>query len=399
MKVLIADKLSPNTVTALKNLGLDVQVQADLTAESLPGAMQDVDILVVRSTKVSSQTIMAAPKLSLIIRAGAGVNTIDVATASGRGIYVANCPGMNNAAVAELAIGLLIAADRRIVEASLALRDGKWRKGEFGKSAGLKGRTLGLLGFGAIGKAVAQAALGLDMKVRAWWRSLTPELAESYGIECASSAMEIASRSDAVSVHLPYSPQTKHIVGAEFLEAMRPGAILVNTSRGELVDTDALLAAIDRKQLRVGVDVFEEEPAGNEAPFEQTALAAAVTGTPHIGASTEQASEAIAADVVRIAREFLETGHPAGVVNLAQKTPATHYLVVRHLNRVGVLASILDGLRNEKINVEEMNNSIFAGGEAACCTLELAGAPSAALVAELRASADILQVVLNSHSA
>src|SRR5512140_2629850 len=152
MKVLIVDKLSAETVTSLQKLGLQVEVRSDLSAETLPGALADVDILVVRSTKVSAAAIQAAPQLSLIIRAGAGVDTIDLAAASARGIYVANCPGKNTAAVAELAIGLLVAADRRIVDATIALRNGAWRKKEFGKARGLAGRTLGILGFGAIGK-------------------------------------------------------------------------------------------------------------------------------------------------------------------------------------------------------------------------------------------------------
>ena len=396
MKVLIVDKLSAETVTALQALKLQVETRSDLNAESLPGALADVSMLVVRSTKVTAAAIQAAPQLSLIIRAGAGVDTIDLAAASARGIYVANCPGKNTAAVAELAIGLLVAADRRVVDATLALRNGAWRKKEFGRARGLAGRTLGILGFGAIGKAVAQRAAGLEMKVIAWSRSLTPQAAEEQDVGWAGSPEELAAAADAVSIHLASAAETKHLVGKRFLDAMKSGAILVNTSRGPLVDTAALRAAIGEKGLRVGLDVFEGEPAGGEADWGDKELAAAVTCTPHIGASTDQAAEAVAAEVVRIVERFLKTGHPVGTVNLCARSPATYRLVVRHFNRVGVLAYILDGLREEGVNVEEMENTVFEGGQAACCSMLLDQLPSAALLASLRENTNILHAMLNA---
>jgi len=395
MNVLIADKLSANAVRGLEELGLNVEVRADLDAASLPDAIGPADILIVRSTKVTTATIQAAPRLSLIIRAGAGVDTIDMTTASERGIYVANCPGKNTAAVAELAIGLLVAADRRIVDATVALRNGAWRKKEFGKARGLAGRTLGILGFGAIGKAVAERAAGLGMKVVVWSRSLTPEAAETQGVDYASSPEELAAVCDAVSVHLALTPDTKHIVGPKFLDSLRPGAVLINTSRGPLVDTAALRAAIAAKGLRVGLDVFENEPAGAEADWTDKELASLVTCTPHVGASTDQATEAVAAEVVRIVELFVRTGRPAGTVNLCAHSPAKYRLVVRHLNRVGVLAHVLHSLRKEGINVEEMENTIFAGAKAACCSTLLDQCPSDTLVDGLRNNDNILQVTLN----
>ena len=395
MNVLILDKLSANAVRGLEELGLNVEVRTDLDAASLPGAIGLADILIVRSTKVTTATIQAATRLSLIIRAGAGVDTIDMTTASERGIYVANCPGKNTAAVAELAIGLLVAADRRIVDATVALRNGAWRKKEFGKARGLAGRTLGILGFGAIGKAVAERAAGLGMKVVVWSRSLTPEAAEAQGVGYASSPKELAAVCDAVSIHLALTPETKHIVGPKFLDALRPGAILINTSRGPLVDTSALRAAIAAKGLRVGLDVFENEPVGAEADWTDKELASLVTCTPHIGASTDQATEAVADEVVRIVELFVRTGRPAGTVNLCDRSPAKFRLMIRHLNRVGVLAYVLHSLREEGINVEEMENTIFAGAKAACCSTLLDQCPSDALVDGLRNNDNILQVTLN----
>jgi len=397
MNVLIVDKLSPEVVGALERLDLQVEVRNDLDAATLPGAVGLADILVVRSTKVTAAAIEAGSQLSLIVRAGAGVDTIDLAAASQRGIYVANCPGKNTAAVAELAIGLLVAADRRIVDATVACRNGAWRKKEFGKARGLAGRTLGILGFGAIGKAVAARAAGLEMKVVAWSRSLTPEAAEAQGVGFAASPLELASAADAVSIHLALAPETKHLVGAQFLDALRPGAILINTSRGPLVDTAALRAAIAAKGLRVGLDVFEGEPAGGEAPWSDKELASLVTCTPHIGASSDQASEAVAAEVVRIIDWFIKTGRPADTVNLCAHSPATFRLIVRHLNCVGVLAFVLDGLREEGINVQEMENTIFEGAAAACCSMLLSKSPSAPLLDALRGHHDILHVTLTAE--
>jgi D-3-phosphoglycerate dehydrogenase len=393
MNVLIADKVSSETTEQLKALGLNVSVQANLSAERLPAAIGDTHILVVRSTQVTAEALAAAPQLALVVRAGAGVNTIDVAEASRRGVYVANCPGKNTAAVAELAIGLLIAADRDLVSASLALRAGKWRKKHFGAARGLKGRTLGILGYGAIGQAVAERAKGLQMRIAAWSRSLTPAAAEAEGVEFAKTPLALAQISDAVSVHLALTGETRRLVDDEFFRALRPGAIFVNTSRGEVVDTAALKRAISERGLRVGLDVFENEPSSGEGAFDDVDLAAAVTATPHIGASTDEASEAIAAEVVQIIEVFLKSGRPPGVVNLCARSPATHQLVVRHFNRVGVLASILDGLREEGVNVEEMENTIFAGANAACCTLHLDQPPSERLVTRLRSDPNILHVL------
>jgi D-3-phosphoglycerate dehydrogenase len=204
----------------------------------------------------------------------------------------------------------------------------------------------------------------------------------------------VAKASDAVSIHLAANAETKHFVDAAFLQAMHDGAILINTSRGDVVDTEALKDAIQSKGLRTGLDVFEHEPGGGTAEFVDTELAGLVTCTPHIGASTEQASEAIAAKVVEIVKAFRETGQPPHVVNLCERTAATHSLVIRHYNRVGVLAGVLDALREEGINVEEMENAIFAGDQAGCCTLQLSQAPSRRLLEQLAKEAHILQVHL-----
>lgn len=393
MRILIADKISTQSIDDLESLGLAVDFQSELTAESLPTAIADANILVVRSTKVTAATIEAAAQLSLIIRAGAGVNTIDLAAASERGVYVANCPGKNTAAVAELAIGLVIAADRRIADATVAMRAGHWKKKAFGAAHGLNGRTLGILGYGAIGRVVATRAAALGMRIVVWSRSMTAERAEADSVERAESPRELAAMSDAISVHLALTDDTRHLIDADFLSALRPGAILINTSRGELVDSAALRDAISEKGLRVGLDVYEDEPSGGEADFEDVALAGSITCTPHIGASTNQASESVAEEVVRIVESFVTTGRPLNTVNLCEHTSATHHLVIRHYNHVGVLASVLDLLRADGINVEEMENTIFDGTKAACCTLSLDSPANDDLLERIRKHQDVLHVM------
>lgn len=392
MKVLIADKVSKDMISEIQKLGGDITYSPDLTAEALPGAIGDAVILVVRSTKVTAETIKAAAHLRLIVRAGAGVNTIALDAASDRGVYVANCPGMNSDAVAELAIGLLIAADRRIPDATAALREGKWLKGEFGKARGLLGRTLGIIGTGQIGLGTAKRAQGLGMKVVAWSRSLTPQRAEALGFAFAADPVELAAQSDAVSVHVAASSQTKRMLGKAFFDAMKPGSIFINTARGDVVDNEALLAAVEAKALRVALDVFDNEPAGSKADFSQADLAKRVVCTPHIGASTDQAEQAIASEAVRIVATFMKTGQVMHAVNLRPPVLDKVHVVVRHYNRVGVLARILTALRDQGINVEEMQDAVFQTGSAACCSLTLDRAPTPETVGRIAADADVIAV-------
>ena len=384
------------TVFALEKLGANITLDPDLTADKLPEAIKDSEILIVRSTKVNAATIEAATSLSLIIRAGAGVNTIDLDCASSRGIHVANTPGKNTHAVAELALGLLIAADRRIVNASQDLQAGKWRKKEYGKAKGLKNRTLGIIGLGSIGKALVKRAQGLEMNVIAWSRSLTEEAAEEMGIGYCDSPEQIAEQSDAISVHLAAKPETSHFIGKDFLNRMKDGAILINTSRGEVVDTTALKSAIKEKQLRVGLDVFENEPAGGDSEFADVELAGLITCTPHIGASTDQAAEAIADGVVQIVESYKQTGKPINAVNVRKHSSASVHLVVRHFNRVGVLVGVLEKIREQGINIEEMENTIFENGKAATCTLLLDKAPSNDMLEKARYNENVIQVTLKA---
>jgi D-3-phosphoglycerate dehydrogenase len=411
MKVLVADKFEASGLDGLRAAGCDVVYEPDLKDAALAAAIgaTAADVLVVRSTKVTA-AMLDAGRLSLIVRAGAGYNTIDVEAASRRGIYVSNCPGRNAVAVAELTMALILSLDRRIPDNVAALRAGRWNKQEFSKARGLHGLTLGLLGIGNIAREVIRRAAGFGLDVVVWSRrfdgverAMTGDEASALGLDeaarqvtiaIAPSPAAVAARADILSVHLSLGSGTRGVVDAAVLGALKPGAYFVNTSRGELVDHAALAAAVRDRGVRAGLDVFANEPAASAAPFSDDLIALAnVYGTHHIGASTDQAQEAIAAETVRIVRSYKETGRVPNVVNLAKRTPATHMLVVRHRDRPGVLAHVFDHLREANLNVQETENIVFEGAEAAVARINLDGKPSPALCGRVKSeNADILDL-------
>src|SRR5947209_11349495 len=216
MLVLIADKFEQSGRDGLQAIGCRISYQPDLKDDALLAAIrkETPDVLVVRSTDVTEAALRAGA-LKLVVRAGAGYNTIDVAAASRRGIYVSNCPGKNSIAVAELAFALILALDRRIADNVIALRRGEWNKKEFSKARGLFGRTLGLIGTGKIGQEMIPRAHAFGMKTVAWSRSLTPERASSLGVERLDTPQAVARAADVVSVHLALKPETRSLVGAD----------------------------------------------------------------------------------------------------------------------------------------------------------------------------------------
>lgn len=399
MKILIADKFEQTGIDGLKAIGCEVISNPELKDDTLAVAIRDTgaDVLVVRSTKVS-EAALDAGRLSLVVRAGAGFNTIDVKAASARGIYVSNCPGKNSVAVAELAFGLILALDRRIADNVAELRAGKWNKKEFGKAAGLKGRTLGLIGLGQIGREMITRAQAFGLNVVGWSRNLTPEKAEELGIHYRQSILEVVHEADIISLHVALTPDTRGFINADIFEVMKPGAIFINTSRAEVVDQEALTRAIKTKHIRVGLDVFVNEPTTATGDFSDELVGLpGVYGTHHIGASTDQAQEAIAAETVRIIREFKETGSVPNVVNLADQTPATHKLVVRHKDRPGVLAHVLNEIKAANINVQQMENIVFAGAEAAIARIELDGTLEPETMDRIRSgNSDVIETTLLS---
>jgi D-3-phosphoglycerate dehydrogenase / 2-oxoglutarate reductase len=391
MKILIADAFPKERLADIAALGLEVEHRADVPAKELPDAVvrSGASVLVVRGKQVSGEVFEKGASLSLVIRAGAGVNTIDVAAASRRGVYVANCPGQNAIAVAELAIGLTIALDRRIADNVVALREGRWEKKVFSEARGLYGRAFGVLGLGAIGQETAARARGLGMRVHAWSRSLDAARAEALGVVREESPAALAAKVDVLSIHLPLKKETRGLVSREVIEALRPGSILVNTARAEVVDQPALLEAVKAGRIRVGADVHAGEPEGGKAEFHsELAKLPGVYGTHHIGASTDQAQDAIARETVRILEAFAKTGEVPNCVNVLLRTPARCRLVVRHHDRVGVIANVLVAVREAGINAQRIENTVFQEAAAACCVIELDERPAPEVLERVRARKD-----------
>ena len=317
MKVLIADAFAERGRQELGDSGFEVVYDPGLKDSELLRVVRSEgpDVLVVRSTLVSSD-LLRSSGLGLVVRAGSGYNTIDVGAASASGTFVANCPGTNAIAVAELAFGLILALDRQIPANLADLQKGLWNKGTYSDAGGIFGRTLGLVGLGAVGQAMVPRARAFGMDVVAWSRSLTPEKARQLSVAMKNSMDAVADESDVVSVHVALKEETRHLVGQPFFEAMRPGAIFINTSRAEVVDERALAAAVQGKRIRAGLDVFEGQPSGSSGEINSALFALdGVIGTHHIGGSTDQAQQTIAEEVVRIIRAFKETGVPPNAVN------------------------------------------------------------------------------------
>lgn len=397
MKILIADKFQQSGIELLRGAGCDVVFEPDTTKDVLTTAIESVDpnILIVRSTKVSANAIQAGTNLNLIVRAGAGYDSIDVGEASRRGVYVANCPGKNSVAVAELAWGLILACDRRIPDQTADLRNGSWNKKLYAKARGLKGRTLGIVGTGQIGMEIARRGLAFEMDVVAWSRSLTTEKAELLGVGFCDSLSELARKSDVVSINVASNSETEGLVDEQFVSNMKEGAYLINTSRGSVVDSNALASGVQQKGIRAGLDVFENEPGGSVGEFEDSIVELpGVFGTHHVGASTDQAQAAIADEAVRVILKFVETGTVENCVNLATKTPANWLLTVRHQNLPGVLSHVFKVVGDAKINVEEMQNVIYDGAEAACAKIQLGDAPTDEHIEQISLNQNILGLEL-----
>lgn len=395
MTVLVADSVSPDALRQLVSAGHDVVEAPGLKGEALTEELAEHDpaVLVVRSTRVTAADLDAAPSLELVVRAGAGVDSIDVAGASERGVFVANCPGKNAAAVAELAFGLILAVDRRIPDNVIAARAGQWDKAGFARARGVRGQTLGILGTGSIGREMAARARAFGMPVVAWSRSLTPDAARDLGVGYAATPLDLACVSDVVTVHVASTPDTRGLVSTAFLAAMPDGGTLVNTSRADVVDEDAVADAVRAGRLRYATDVPAGEPQAKAGPFAHP-LADHAYITHHVGASTDQATEAIGQEAARVVLTYAETGRVENGVNLADQTPATHLLTVRHRDRVGVLAGVLGEMREAGWNVHEMENLVFAGAAAACARIRFVGTPDDATVGRIKEVEHVLNATV-----
>ena len=321
MNILLADAFPQPQLERLRAEGHECELTPTLTGDDLPGALPGFEALVVRSTRVGAVALEAADSLRIVVRAGAGTNTIDTARARELGVDVCNVPGANALAVAELTLGLILSADRRIPDNVADLRNGDWNKKRYSRARGLFGRSLGIMGVGAIGMAVAEraAAFGIRILVLASPRRTDAARARLAAIGATElpSLGELAENSDYLSLHVPGGAQTRGLVSRDILARMRPGAVLVNTSRSDVVDEAALIEALDTKDLRAMLDVFDGEPASGEARFDSPlARHPNVYGTHHVGASTEQAQLAVAEGVVEVIGAFVD-GKVMNCVNAA----------------------------------------------------------------------------------
>lgn len=401
MKIVVADKFPEQYIDKLKSLNVDVDYNPKLGADDLVEAVNDATIVIVRSTVVNEKCISNSSELSLIIRAGAGVNNIDLKAASAKGIYVANCPGKNSIAVAELAMGLILAIDRKIPDNVIDFRNGKWNKALYSKADGLFGKKLGVVGTGKIGLELIKRAQSCGIDVYAWSRSLTPQYAEKIGVQFCKSIGDLVELCDIVSVHLALKPETKGIISRDIIGRMKPGTIFINTARAEVVDEDALIEAAEAGKIKAGIDVFNDEPEQKEGEFSSKLQHVKnIYVTHHIGASTEQAQNAVADDAVSIVREYVQEGRVRNWVNRCKATEAQWQLIVRHYDKPGVLANVLAVLKQGDINAEEMENVIFDGKIAACCTIQLDASPSDEMLEEIRKRSDevISATLINLNS-
>lgn len=399
MRILFADSFPEHFRSQF--VGHTVDIRPDLDGDGLIEAIGSFEVLVVRSTKVPVEVLSAGRNLELVIRAGAGTNTIDVQAASERGIFVCNVPGKNAIAVAELVMGLIASIDRRIPDNVADLRAGVWNKKLYSKADGLAGKTLAVVGLGEIGLAVAERARAFDMIVMAADKGGRPKAsitrARQVGVIFVPDDDTLLGSADIVSLHVPLIESTRHLVDRAFLDKCRDGAWIINTSRGEVVNEGDLIEALETRNMMAGLDVFADEPASSVGEFvSEIARHPRVYATHHIGASTEQAQNAIAEEVVSIVERFAN-GEVINCVNLVDTPLGPCTVTVRHLDKVGVLSELLGVLKVADVNVEQMNNQIFQGAVAAVATIRTAQAISGAVADQLREVDHVLGVTVQTE--
>jgi len=396
MKILVACELPDAALEQLRATGSDVDYRPQATLPELRDSLGDVGVLVVANARVSGEMIARAPTLQMIVRAACGPGSIAVEDASAAGVFVTHCPDEHAEAVAELTLGLILALDRRIVDNTLALREGRWARSELADARGLAGRTLGILGYDAVGRLVARRARAFDMRVVAWSPRLTADTTAEPEVEFCNWPRELARQSDVVVVQA-IEDEAETLVDATFLENMPQGAYLVHVGHPAAVDEAALAKAIEERHLRVALDVHGSEPAGDTGRFRcRLCELPGVIGTQHIGVLTEQARQATADEVVRVIRLFLVSGEVVNCLNLCDRSPATWQLVLRLRDQVGVLASVLDAVRADGVNGQEISSRVFTGAKAAWCAIALDERPSTEALESIRALAGVLHLELRA---
>ena len=351
MKIVVADDLPLSAIELLRSeSGWVVDARPGRTPDVLAADLADADALLVRSaTRVDVRLLDAAPRLRIVARAGTGVDNVDVAAASSRGILVVNAPGANSISVAEHACALMLGLARSVPAADHAMKSGRWDKKRF-LGTELRGKTLGIAGLGRIGQEVALRARAFGMRVVAHDPYISKEVAAGIGVELMT-LDEVCGIADYLTLHLPSTPETRRIFDDERFATCRPGIRLVNTARGELIDEAALRRAIERGIVAAAaLDVFETEP-----PADWTlAKLPQVIATPHIAASTEEAQELVGIETAATVRDFLRDGTVRNAVNFPSIHPdELHRLQpwIRLTDQLGSLASQMGPARIEALGV------------------------------------------------
>jgi D-3-phosphoglycerate dehydrogenase len=397
MKILVACNLPDETLGELRNLAVDLDVQPDALPETLRKRIKDVGILIVGDQRISGALIASADSLQLIVHAGEGPGQIATDAASEHGVFVSHCPDTHATARAELVMGLLIALDRQVVENAQAIHAGKWMRGDFGQSRGLLGNTLGIVGFGAVGRLVADRARAFGMLVRVWSPQLTTTIEPDADIELCNWPRELARESDFVAVLTTLEDEGQTLVDGEFVRNLKEGARLVHVGDSWALDEVAIAEAVEQRGLRLALDVFNSEPTAETSRFRcRLCELPGVIGTQHQGPLTEQARTAIGQAVVRIVRAFIITGDAEHCINIAEDSPAKWQLVLRMRDQVGVMASILEAVRADGINAEEITSRVFTGARAAWCTIALDERPSTEALESIRGLPDVLHLELRA---
>ncbi len=314
-RVLVTDKLAEEGLELLRaEPDLEVVVSTKLDTAGLRAALAEADGIVIRSgTTLTAEILRDQPRLKVIVRAGVGVDNIDVPSATRQGIVVMNTPGGNTVSTAEHTVALMLALSRNVAKANDSLKAGKWDRNKFTGSQ-LGGKTLGVVGLGRVGLAVAKRAQGFDMQVVGFDPFLSPERALEYGITSLP-LEELWSRCDYISVHTPLSEETRNIIGASAIKAMKPGVRIINCARGGLVDEEALLEGLNAgKVAGAAIDVFDPEPPAADHPLIKHPN---VLVTPHLGASTEEAQISVAVEAAHLLKNYFKTGQIRFSVNMA----------------------------------------------------------------------------------
>ncbi|NJK80672.1 MAG: phosphoglycerate dehydrogenase [Chloroflexaceae bacterium] len=343
-RILVTEKIAPAGLEILQQ-GAEVDVKLNLDKEALLQTLPEYDALVVRSaTKVTAEVIAAGTRLRVIGRAGTGVDNIDVDAATQRGIMVVNAPASNNVAVAELTIGLLLAIARQVPQAHLSVQEGKWERTKF-MGWEVRDKTLGLLGLGRIGSQVARRARGFEMHILAYDPVVSFDRAGQLGVEIVA-IEELLERSDIVSIHVPLVDGTRNLINAEMIARMQPGAVLINASRGGIVDEAALLEALNSGHLgAAALDVFAKEPPENSALIGHPK----VIHTPHLGASTAEAQEQTGTDVAEGILAALQGGTPRYAVNAAFVAPEEWHVLQPYIRLGTSMGMVVQQLVEEPV--------------------------------------------------